>query len=178
MKNKKVIVKMGLSTTTKISIVGYSMISVILGGATLATILVINEEAKSIFKYTKNDFGEYIAEGTIKYEKLKGCIFIQIENSVSNTNEFYICRKSGVSYINVLNNKKVYENYSGDENRKIVNEIPVGDYLYGYNNVKEEYTPSEVENLLEQIKNDEKEEEKTLVKTMLNENDVTIVGRI
>lgn len=158
---------------------------VVLGGITAAIgipiISYVSSEENKHFKYRGNGNGQYIAEGTLKLENLKQCSFIQL-----STNESYICYKNHYNshgykydeYVNLLNNQLVYSNNKNYENsnRKLTNEILISDYLYGYNDVKAEYTPEDVKNLLEQIKEDIKEENKVLVKTKFNVNYVSKVG--
>lgn len=127
--------------------------------------------------------------GTIGYEKLKECLFVQIKDNNLGIDEFYICAKTmpnmkqnTYKYINIFDKKTIFECSSSIEylktnnNKRIVNEISISDYLYEYNDIKQEYTSEEVENLLEQIKEDIKEEEKVLVKAKFNANDVTKVN--
>lgn len=135
-------------------------------------------EKNKYFQYSVNESGEYIADGTIKFEDFKQCYFVEIENPSCNSQEFYICRKPSKDsnkYINLLNNEEIFEGKTfenqKDKNseRNIVNEAIIEQYLYGFEQVKAEYTSDDVREILEQIKKSFSEkEDKVLVKSTFN----------
>ena len=133
-------------------------------------ITVLNYNSyKSNFTYSKNENGEYVAIGTINYKELSKCYFVQIKNDTTNTDEFYVCKKENSQYINILNNKNVFES-ENNSNKKIINENLVDDYLYGYNEIKSKYTSGDIENLIEKIKYDIKQEDKEFIKVKFSTN--------
>lgn len=122
---------------------------------------------------------DHIMIGNIEYKKLKDCYFVQIENSNLNLDEFYICAKNmskneenSFKYINIINNEIVFEysplnNLPEENGKKLISEIPLSDYLYGFN-LKSEYTIGDVEDILEQIKEKKQEQSKKFIKIKLN----------
>ena len=136
---------------------------------------LVYDSYKLNFTYSKNENGEYVAIGTINYKELSKCYFVQIKNDTTNTDEFYVCKKENSKYINILNNKNVFE-FKNNSNRKIINENLVDDYLYGYDEVKSKYTSGDIENLIEKIKYDIKQEDKEFVKVKFSTNNITKVN--
>lgn len=143
-------------------------------------IICDNLNENKYFKYSVNESGEYTADGTMNYEKLKECFFVEIENPSWKSTEFYICRKektyynngSECKYINLLNDKQIFkstfgglesENENENNGRKIVNEILLEDYLYAFDEVKAEYTPDDVRNMLEKMKEATLEEKESVL---------------
>ena len=137
------------------------------------------------FKYKENSNNEIVVEGTVSYEYLKNCYYVEIENPDYDKIEYYISEKNGIykseyytsklfgyTYKDLLTNKEVYrrnlndfEYYSqtsNETNRNFVNEIKLEDYLYSSNFIKSNYTVEDVEKILDDMK--KIEENKKLVK--------------
>lgn len=154
------------------------------GGLPVTCVVCAKEEEKNrYFKYDVNESGEYVVDGIMKFEELKKCYFVEIENSTWDSKEFYICRKEadkgryakGFTYFNLLNNEQIFYKSTSDKSetesngRNIVNETLLEDYLYTLDEVKAEYTPDDVKNILEQMKETTLEKEnKVLVKSTFN----------
>ncbi len=167
-----------ISEEAQVGILAVS-VAVTLSGAIVTAVIVSNENEKNkYFNYSINESGEYIVDGTIKFEDLKKCYFVEIENPTCNSQEFYICRKpseGSSTYINLLNNEEIFEGKTFDtkkdqnSERSIVNETVIEQYLYGFEQVKAEYTPDDVKEILEKIKATSLEkEDKVLVKSTFN----------
>ncbi len=182
MKERKQIVRTGLSIDPEIvnpliCLGGFLAIGgIAVGLSRYCCAYAYDDKSKYCFEYDTNKSGEYIAKGTINYEILKNCCFVEIENPSWKSTEFYICKKettyysnntSTSKYINLLNNKQIYksesENESENDGRKIVNEISLEDYLYAFDELKEVYTPDDVRNILNKMKEATLEEKESVL---------------
>ena len=124
-----------------------------------------------VFDYSVNEQGEYEVNGNVSYERLDKCRFVVIENTSYNVMEFYICKYvaqpgSGIysypNYFNVFNGQRINDN---SNSRKIVHSEILEDYLYATSNIKANYTVEDVEQILEEMKqNYLKQNNKQLVK--------------
>lgn len=180
--------KKRISYQTKENIAAVSIVLVAIGGAVggaFSCVACVDAERNSkYFKYSVNESGEYVVDGTMKLDDLKKCSFVKIENPTWDSTEFYICRKTesynsryitGYTYFNLLNNEQIFYKSTSDKSetenngRNIVNETLLEDYLYTLDGVKAEYTPDDVKNILEQMKEATLEKEnKVLVKSTFN----------
>ena len=117
------------------------------------------------FSYEINVQGEYIALGNVEYDFLKQCLFLVVENSKYDTIEYYIVKENTIFYyVDIFNNKTVIDK-NREENRKILVNEKLSDYLYATNNIKASYTVEEVKLIFEQLKeNYLKQNNKELVK--------------
>jgi len=120
---------------------------------------------ESRFDYSVNKQGEYEVSGTLDYNIFENCYFIVIENIAYDTNEYYITYRStnyyratpiSHKYTNVLNNQLVInaeiDSPEIDGSRNILSEENISDYLYATNNIKGTYTKEDVEEILEQLR--------------------------
>ena len=128
-----------------------------------------------VFKYTENSNNEIIAEGTVSYDYLKNCYYLEIKNPDYDKIEYYIAYlevnynvygPNVYKYINLLNGVEVYRKTTNDEfngtNRRIISEKKLDEYLYSSDFIKSTYTLDDVKKILEAIK--ENERGKKLVK--------------
>lgn len=133
------------------------------------------------FKYKENSNDEIVAEGTISYDYLKKCYYVEIEDQDYDKTEYYITRRSipivacediKCIYEDIVTGKEIFWGKETDSNcyilidvstnRKIINEIKVEDYLYGSDFIKNSYTVEDVKTILDEMK--KIEENKKLVK--------------
>lgn len=116
------------------------------------------------FEYNTNSQGDIIVDGNISYEIL--CDYKLIELKLLDKNELYIvkevlCDRFRVGYMNIFTGKEICKSDSKD----IVKIYNLSEYLLSYNEVKNEYTISDVERIYDEIKdNYEYKAEKTKVK--------------
>ena len=128
-----------------------------------------------VFKYTENSNNEIIAEGTVSYDYLKNCYYVEIENANYDKIEYYIAHlevnynfygPNVYKYVNLLNGVEVYRkttNYEfNDTNRRLISEKKLDEYLYSSDFIKQTYTVDDVKKILNDIK--ENEQGKKLVK--------------
>jgi len=133
--------------------------------------------SKSTFEYSTNEQGEVVATGTVDYDVLKKCYFVQIEKTIEideknyKKSECYIAKKQASRYgqihwyYDILTEKNVFSNDFADEGEQITKEINMEDYLYAFEKIKNSYTADEIEILIEEIKKEfVVTEEKKLVK--------------
>ncbi len=179
--------KKKISHEAKVNIAATSITLCVVGGIVggVASSIVYDKEREKnrYFKYDVNESGEYVVDGIMKFEELKKCYFVEIKNSTWDSKEFYICRKevyngrytTEITYFNLLNNEQIFYKSTSDKSetesngRNIVNETLLEDYLYTLDEVKAEYTPDDVKNILEQMKEASLEKEnKVLVKSTFN----------
>lgn len=113
------------------------------------------------FEYATNEQGMYQMSGTIDYELLKKYCFIVVENSTSETKEYYICGKDERKYENRVVVRCFYKNIydekvvfdtNGETVRTIIFETELEDYLLAYDFVKANYTKEDIDLLFEQMK--------------------------
>lgn len=140
------------------------------------------------FRYNSGDNHEIVVEGTIPYDYLKECYYVEIENPDYNKMEYYIASKDnvlsiqyygtnkvvGYRYYDLLTNREIYQrnkddyNYNNESsnktNRKFIKEVKVEDYLLSENFIKNAYTADDVKQVFEAIKENEIAKEKELVK--------------
>lgn len=133
----------------------------------------------SRFEYSTNENNEIVASGTISYEILKDCYYVEIENPDYDKMEYYIASKDnyqyyaantvvGYSYYDLLTDREIYQRNTNDyeslykTNRKFIKEIKVEDYLLSENFIKNAYTVDDVKNIFDAIK--ENEQGKKIVK--------------
>lgn len=138
------------------------------------------------FKYEEDDNGQVVLTGTISYEYLKECYYVEIENPDYDKIEYYIASKDnvlsiqyygtkkvvGYRYYDLLTNREIYQrnkddyNYNNESsnktNRKFIKEVKVEDYLLSENFIKNAYTADDVKQVFDAIK--ENEQSKKLVK--------------
>ena len=135
------------------------------------------------FKYEEDNNHQIVVSGSIPYNYLKECYYVEIENPDYDKTEYYIAERKGYhpyispnryEYIDILPGKKIfqrkmidnsyYTEKSNDYNsaRFMKKEIKVEDYLLSENFIKNAYNSDEVNQILEDIK--ENEQGKKLVK--------------
>lgn len=158
----------------------------VLTGSVALTMLTSSLTAcnNNYFTYEESSNGEIITSGTIGYDILKKCYYVEIYNSTCETIEYYIVSRydadiyQGIviplplTYRNVINDKIVFEctdeeekNTEDDTNsRTIIKEECLKDYLSENNLIKEQYTLKDVEAILNGMKDKNTEHEKSLVK--------------
>ena len=116
--------------------------------------------AEGKFDYNVNEQGEYEVSGTLDYNNLKKCCFLVIKNNTYDTNEYYITYKTtnyyrgtitNHEYYDVLNNQLVFDT-KANSSRNILLEENISDYLYATNNIKSTYTKEDVEEILDQLR--------------------------
>ena len=158
----------------------------VLTGSVALTMLTSSLTAcnNNYFTYEESSNGEIITSGTIGYDILKKCYYIEVYNSVYDTTEYFITSRydadiyQGIviplplTYRNVINDKIVFEctdeeekNTEDDTNsRTIIKEECLKDYLSENNLIKEQYTLEDVENILNGMKDKNAEYDKGLIK--------------
>ncbi|MBQ9071599.1 MAG: hypothetical protein IJY25_00370 [Bacilli bacterium] len=144
---------------------------------TLLTTPLTSCSSANTFEYSVNEQGEVVASGTLDYDELKKCYFIQIEKTIEidgksyKKSEYYIAKKGSSRYghrhwyYDILTEKNVFSSDFADECEQITKEINMEDYLYVFEKIKNSYTADEIEILIEEIKKEFVDiEEKKLVK--------------
>ena len=139
------------------------------------------------FSYNEDKNGQVVASGTIDYDYLKNCYYVEIENPNYDKIEYYIAERKGIYeshiyssslsgyvYNDLITNKEVYRRNLNDfeyysqtsnkTNRKFIKEVKVEDYLLSENFIKNAYTADDVKQVFEAIKENEIAKEKELVK--------------
>jgi len=125
------------------------------------------------FKYKENSNNEIVVEGTISYNQLKNCYYVEIENPDYDKMEYYISKKERTYrsdlylYIDLFIGKKIFEKceddyYKNKTSRFLKIEDKLEDYLLSENFIKESYTIDDVNKILDEMK--KIEENKKLVK--------------
>lgn len=118
------------------------------------------------FEYKENSNNEIVAEGTISYDQLKNCYYVEIENNDYDKMEYYVTKIYFGSYIDLLTEKGIFKtllDYDIDiNNRRLNKKIQVENYLLSENFIKENYTVEDVKKILDEMK--KIEENKKLVK--------------
>lgn len=123
----------------------------------------------------KSDRTEYklnkqIVSNKFDYESLKEYYFLVIENSTYDVNEYYIVYKTkhypshGSSYITYNNafSDEVVFNTENSEAREILVCDRIEDYLLGTNNIKTSYAKEDIKILLNQLKENFKQNNKKI----------------
>jgi len=144
---------------------------------TLLTTPLTGCSNSNTFQYSTNEQGEIVATGTIDYDVLKKCYFIQIEKTIEidgkcyKKSECYIAKKQTSRYgqihwyYDILTEENVFSGDFVDEGEQITKEIKIEDYLYAFEKIKNSYTTDEIEILIEDMKKEFVDlEEKKLVK--------------
>ena len=135
------------------------------------------------FKYNEGDNHQIVASGTISYDYLKECYYVEIENPDYDKTEYYIAERkeyhpynspNWYEYIDILTGKKIFQRMKDENSYYIENstdynssrfmkkEIKVEDYLFSENFIKHAYNVDEVNQIFDAIK--ENEQSKKLVK--------------
>lgn len=135
------------------------------------------------FKYEEDNNHQIVVSGSIPYNYLKECYYVEIENPDYDKTEYYIAERkeyhpyfspNRYEYIDILTGKKIfqrkmidnsyYTEKSNDYNsaRFIKKEIKVEDYLFSENFIKNAYDVNDVKQIFEAIK--ENEQSKKMVK--------------
>ena len=131
---------------------------------TLLTTSLTGCSRPNTFEYSVNELGEVVVSGTLDYDELKKCCFVQIEKTIEidgknyKKSECYIAKKQDSRYgqihwyYDILTEKMLFSSDFADENEQIIKEINMEDYLYVSEKIKNSYTADEIKILIEDIK--------------------------